>query len=68
MVNSSASWSYWALLSAGFAASTAIFAKLRILWRSMGNDHAIGMEPRRAVRIWVRTEQRIARSVQQGSL
>jgi hypothetical protein len=37
-------------------------------WRSIGNGHAMGMEPRRAVRIWVRTDMRIARSVQQGRL
>ena len=24
-------------------------------WRSIGSDHVIGMEPHRAVRIWVRT-------------
>ena len=29
-MNSSASWFYWALLSAGFAALTAIFAKVGV--------------------------------------
>ena len=35
-------------------------------WRSIGSDHVIGMEPRRAVRIWARTAQRITRSLRQG--